>query len=227
MITGLPGTSLTEEAVGMLNDAAVTPQPRDGQADEASAGQPGLGRTPDTLIRTVAGHITAWSPGMQRRYGFTSEQACGHTSHRLLETTFPQPLQAIEAMFVERQTWTGALIHRHADGRPILAVNHWYMHRGDDALPSLVTEVHSDITRTRDGLPYDLADVLLALAQEFDETLGALKSCVDRVELGLQAGWPDLQGVREGMARAPAKIARGTESVRLLRELADSMRNTG
>jgi len=52
---------------------------------------------PGTLIRTLEGHITAWSPDMQRRYGFTSEEAHGHTAHQLLRTSFPRALPAIEA----------------------------------------------------------------------------------------------------------------------------------
>ena len=223
----LPSYGLTEGAVRVSNDAAVTAHPRDGQTSESGHGQAGLVRSPDALIRTLAGHITAWSLGMQKRYGFTSEQACGQTLHQLLETIFPQPLQAIEIMFMQWHTWTGGLINRHADGRSILAVNYWYMHRCDDAHPALVTEVHSDITRTRDGVPYDLADTLAALAQEFDATLTQHKSCAGGAELSRQADWPDLKNVREETAQVPAQIARGTESIRLLCELADSMRGPG
>jgi hypothetical protein len=223
----LPSYGLTERAVRVSNDAAATAHPRAGQTSKSGHGQAGLARSPDTLIGTLAGHIAAWSLGMQKRDEFTSEQACGQTSHQLLETIFPQPLQAIEIMFMQRHTWTGGLINRHADGRSILAVNHWYMHRSDDAHPALVTEVHSDITRTHGGVPHDLADALAALAQEFDATPTRLKSCADGAELSRQAGWPDLKNMQEGMAQVPAQIARGTESIRLLRELADSMRGRG
>jgi hypothetical protein len=164
---------------------------------------------------------------MQERYGFSSEEAHGRRSYRLLRSTFPVPVQEIEAAFMQRKTWKGGVIHRHADGRSILAVNHWYLHRNDAVDAPLVTEVHSDMTRTGDGMPCDLADVLAALAQEFAETLTALKSCVNSAAVSLQAGWPDLKNVREEIARGPAEIARGTESVRLLRELADRMRTIG
>jgi PAS domain-containing protein len=93
----------------------------------------------------MAGHITAWSPGMQLRYGFTDEHAHGRTSHHLLRTVFPQRLQDIETTQRIQNTWRGGLIHRHANGRAIMAANHWHMHRGTEEGSSLVTEVHSNI----------------------------------------------------------------------------------
>jgi PAS domain-containing protein len=74
---------------------------------------------PDRKIRTTEGRITAWPPGMQRRYGFTSEKAQGRISHQLLRTAFLRALQAIEATLEQQNSWSGGLIHRRADGTAV------------------------------------------------------------------------------------------------------------
>jgi signal transduction histidine kinase len=211
----------------MSSDAGATERSARNQSEGVSDGQRGLSAAPDRLIRTMEGHITAWSPGMQRRYGFTSEEAHGRTSHQLLRTTFPQALQAIEATLVHLNTWSGGLIHRRADGRAVMAVNHWYVYRDVDRQACLVKEVHSDIVPEGDGACQQLADVLAALAHELSQPLTAISNYVDAAQRSLQQGWPDLRSVREAIARAANQITRGAEGVHLLRELANGMRDAG
>jgi two-component system, LuxR family, sensor kinase FixL len=179
------------------------------------------------LIRTMEGHITSWSPDMQRRYGFTSEEAQGRTSHDLLRTIFPQALEAIEAILVQRNAWRGGLIHRRADGTAIMAINHWYVYHDVDRQARLVTEVHSDITEDGGAVRDELADLLAALAHELSEPLLAIGNDVDGAQRSLEVGWPDLKSVREAIARAATQIARGAEGVHLLRELSNGMRKAG
>ncbi len=197
------------------------------EGEGVNHGQRGLNAAPGRLIRTIEGYITAWSPDMQRRYGFTSEEAQGRTSHQLLRTIFPQALPAIQATLRERNRWSGGLIHRHADGRAVMAVNHWYVYRDIDREACLVTEVHSDIAPEGNGACQQLADVLAALAHELSEPLAAINDSVDGAQLVLQRGWPDLPRVREAMAQAFGQIARGVAAVNLLRDLANCMYDTG
>jgi PAS domain S-box-containing protein len=182
---------------------------------------------PDRMIRTTEGRITAWSPGMQRRYGFTSEEAQGRISHQLLRTAFPQALQAIEATLERQNSWSGGLIHRRADGTAVMAINHWYVYHDVDCQSRLVTEVHSDIADYGGAVRDELADVLAALAHELSEPLLAIGNDLDGAQRSLQVGWPDLNSVREATARASSQIARGAESVHLLRELSNGMREAG
>lgn len=198
--------------------------------DEARSRAP-----PARLIRTMEGRITSWPADMQRRYGFTSEQAQGRTSHQLLRSIFPQALQAIEAMLRQRNSWSGGVIHRHADGRAIVAANHWYVYRDIDRQACLVTEVHADIAPADIGPDGSgalhqradiIADVLAALARELSEPLSAINNYVAGVQLILQQGWPDRQSVTEAMAQASRQIVRGAEGVNLLRRLANDIRGT-
>ena len=97
-----------------------------------SSQDPGTGEQmptapPDLLIRTMDGHITLWPAGMEQRYGFTSEQALGHVTHQLLKTIYPQALKEIDETLLRQSNWTGGLIHRHADGRAVMVVGHWFL----------------------------------------------------------------------------------------------------
>jgi PAS domain S-box-containing protein len=208
----------------MSSNASAAANPDGGPGNTIREMPPGLGGSPDILIRTKAGHITTWSPGMQRRYGFTSEQAQGHISRQLLETRFPRKLADIEAILQEHNTWRGVTLHRHADGGPVTAVNHWHLHRDDYGHSPLVTEVHSDIAQEGSAISLDVADVLAALTQELRATLAAISLCVEGAHRSLQAGWPDLNSVRDAMTRASSQLVRGEKDVGLLGELANLMR---
>jgi signal transduction histidine kinase len=176
------------------------------------------------MIRTTEGRITAWSPGMQRRYGFTSEEAQGRISHQLLRTAFPLALQAIEATLEQHNSWSGGLIHRRADGTAVMAINHWYVYHDADCQARFVAEVHSNIAQDGSAMRGELADVLAALAHELSEPLLAISLYVDGAQRSLRAGWPDLNSVREAIERVSTQIARGADGMRLLRELANTMR---
>jgi signal transduction histidine kinase len=173
------------------------------------------------------GRITSWSPGMQRRYGFTRQDACGQTSHQLLRTTFPQTLQEIEATLVHRNSWSGGLIHRHADGSPVMAANYWHMRRDDGDQVCLVTEVHSDIAQESEEVYHELADALSALAHELGEPLIAICNCIDAMQQVVQLGWLATEGLRRSIEQASSQTARSAGGVLLLHHLASRMRNIG
>jgi len=211
----------------MVNDGSAVTQSSGKHSDGVSHGRQASTAAPDRMIRTTEGRITAWSPGMQRRYGFTSEEAQGRISHQLLRTAFPQALQAIEATLEQQNSWSGGLIHRRADGTAVMARNHWYVYHDADCQSRFVAEVHSNIAQDGNAVRDELADVLAALAHELTEPLVAISDYVDGAQRSLRAGWPDLNSVREAIERASTQIARGAEGMRLLRELADTMRNAG
>jgi CRP-like cAMP-binding protein len=123
-------------------DARGSLVPSQGQ-DARNSGEM-LTASPGLLIRTIEGRLTFWPAGMEQRYGFTSKQALGQISHKLLRTAFPQALSRIEATLLRQSNWSGGLVHRHADGRAIMAIGHWYLQRTADGRDALITEVHSD-----------------------------------------------------------------------------------
>jgi signal transduction histidine kinase len=209
----------------MWNDAGVTAQLASSRIDGISLSKGARTVSTNTLIRTIDGHITSWPPDMEQRYGFASSQAVGCASHQLLRTTFPQSLPEIAATLACQKTWSGVLIHRHADGRAIMTVNHWYVHQDIGNQAGLVTEVHSNIAQVGKIPCHQLANALAALAHELSEPLTALSNYVDGTQRILQRGWPNLENVRKAMAQASDQIARSAEGVRLLRDLVIAVRD--
>jgi hypothetical protein len=162
----------------------------------------------------MGGAITIWPAGMERRYGFTRQQALGQNSHRLLRTIFPIALRDIETALRNRHSWQGALIHRHANGRAILVMSYWVM---DDARDAMVTEAHSDT------IDIQLADLLRIVVNELSQPLTAIGNYVNGARISLQRDHPDHERARNAMVMAAAQIARSAEQVTLLRNLAHDL----
>lgn len=196
-------------------------------ADDAAAGG-GDGRrsrseAPETLIRTVDGHITYWSSGMTRRYGYTAEHALGAVSHEMLQTMSPRPLPEIQAWLLEHGTWTGLLLHRRADGGLAATATAWYLH---DIRGGVVTEVHGDLPGLAPTARVYVADLLAVLRHELAQPLTAIGSYLNGAQLMLQAGQTDPERMRTALALAAQQVDRGGEATRLLRDLAVGFRDT-
>jgi hypothetical protein len=58
-------------------------------------------------------------------YGWEPDDALGMTSHHLLETVFPVPLEVIEEELRIKGYWNGRLIHKRRDGSRITVSSHW------------------------------------------------------------------------------------------------------
>jgi PAS domain S-box-containing protein len=68
----------------------------------------------------IGGGITYWSRGAEALYGYTPEQAIGHSSHELLRTRSPIPIPELEAQIAREGSWQGELTHTTRDGRTII-----------------------------------------------------------------------------------------------------------
>jgi PAS domain S-box-containing protein len=77
------------------------------------------------MIRNTDGTIRYWSKGAQQLYGWEPDDALGMSSHLLLETVFPVPLEMIEEELRKKGYWEGQLIHKRRDGTKIAVSSHW------------------------------------------------------------------------------------------------------
>ncbi|UVT16985.1 MAG: PAS domain S-box protein [Nitrospira sp.] len=77
------------------------------------------------MVRNLDGTIRYWSTGAKKLYGWEPEDALGTTSHRLLKTVFPVPLDMIEEMLRTTGYWEGKLVHKRRDGSQVIVVSHW------------------------------------------------------------------------------------------------------
>lgn len=99
------------------------------------------------FVRTFSGTITYWTKGAQHFYGYTWDDAVGQSSHALLKTVFPIPLEEIDAQLLKTGAWDGLLQHTRKDGRPVWTQSHWRTKgaRSDTATLTVV-ETNVDVT---------------------------------------------------------------------------------
>ena len=179
---------------------------------------------PAALIRQMDGRIAFWSPAMEERYGFAACEAIGRASHQLLRTTSWQALDEIEAVLVDRNEWFGGLIHRRADGRPVMAANHWYFLAETGVREALVTELHSDIVPVGSVAGAQLADVMATVAHELSQPLTAIGSYISGTQRTFKTEWPDRIQSGRAMMQATSQVTRTRETLRIIRGLGNDLR---
>jgi PAS domain S-box-containing protein len=106
-----------------------------------------LNLTHDTIfVRDMNEVITYWNRGGEELYGWRPEQAIGKSSHELLRTVFPSPLDDIQAEFLRTGRWEGELKHTKADGTEVVVSSRWSLRRDEQEQPVAVLETNNDIT---------------------------------------------------------------------------------
>jgi two-component system, cell cycle sensor histidine kinase and response regulator CckA len=93
--------------------------------------------------------LTSWSTGAERMYGWTAEQAIGHSPHELLGTQWPETLDTVNEALRSSGRWEGELFHRAADGREIIVLSRQALQRDGAGAPRAILEINTDITRRK------------------------------------------------------------------------------
>ena len=99
------------------------------------------------MVRSYDGLIHFWGRGMERLYGYSSSEALGQSSHKLLRTEFPRDLPDIERELLDRGEWAGEVIHYRRDGQRRAIATEWSL--WGDAEDTFVTVINSDITNLK------------------------------------------------------------------------------
>ncbi len=116
------------------------------QVEEALREQAQLLDRAQVFVRDMESRVVSWPRGAEKLYGYTSEEALGHTSHDLFHTQFPEPLETIEKELLETGMWEGELIHLRRDGSTIVVSSAWVLHRDNQGRPVRILETNIDIT---------------------------------------------------------------------------------
>jgi PAS domain S-box-containing protein len=93
--------------------------------------------------------LTSWSTGAERMYGWTAQQAIGHSPHELLGTQWPESLDTVNEALRTSGRWEGELVHRAADGREIIVLSRQALQRDGAGAPRAILEINTDITRRK------------------------------------------------------------------------------
>jgi PAS domain S-box-containing protein len=109
-----------------------------------------LNLTHDTVfVRDMNDVITYWNRGAEERYGWSSDEAVGRVTHELTQTSFPAPLQEINAELLETGRWEGELIHTRRDGTQVIVASRWALQRDEAQKPTAILETNNDITERK------------------------------------------------------------------------------
>jgi PAS domain S-box-containing protein len=121
------------------------------RAEEALREQANLlDLTHDTVfVRNMDDVITYWNRGAEERYGWLSEEAVGRVTHELTQTSFPAPLEEINAELLKTGRWEGELTHTHRDGRTLTVASRWALQRNESGHPVAILETNNDITERK------------------------------------------------------------------------------
>lgn len=118
----LPGSVLVaDRTFGLLMGTAAEPPP----VVQDKSKEDGILSSNALIVRNLDGTIRYWSDGAKKLYGWEPQDALGRTSHQLLKTVFPIPLEVIEEVVRLKGHWEGPLIHERRDGSKVTVVSRW------------------------------------------------------------------------------------------------------
>jgi PAS domain S-box-containing protein len=101
------------------------------------------------FVRNAEGKILYWNRGAERLYGWTKDEVRGKTTHAVLRTEFPTPLEQIVAETAEKSYWEGELVHYRKEGSKIIVSSRWLPRRDPAGNMTSILEINRDITQQR------------------------------------------------------------------------------
>ena len=195
-----------------------------------------LDLTHDTVfVRDMNDVITYWNHGAEDLYGWTREQAVGSASHRLMQTTFPAPLEGIMAELLRTGRWEGELVHAKRDGTRVVVASRWSLERDERGRAVAILETNTDITernRAQEALHRaqaelahvtrvtTLGELTASIAHEVNQPLAAIVTNGEACLRWLGRDVPQLDEARTAVERVISDGKRASEVIRRLRALA-------
>jgi PAS domain S-box-containing protein len=107
-----------------------------------------LNLTHDSIVvRDMDDVITFWNRGAEELYGWRAGEVVGQiTTHRLLQTIFPAPLEDVDAELRSTGRWEGEVEHTRADGSRVVVASRWSLRRNEQGEALAILETNNDIT---------------------------------------------------------------------------------
>ncbi len=98
------------------------------------------------IVRQFDGIIFYWNRGAQNLYGWTAAEVLGGSSHQILRTEFPEPLDTINAQLLKQEHWDGVVSHLQKDGSRMIVASRWALQHTAGDEPPRVLEINADIS---------------------------------------------------------------------------------
>jgi diguanylate cyclase (GGDEF)-like protein/PAS domain S-box-containing protein len=93
--------------------------------------------------------ITYWNPGAEETYGWSSAEAVGRNVHDLLQSEFPDGVDAAHEQLLETGRWEGELRHTTSGGWQIITLSRHAVVRDERGTPVAILEINRDITERK------------------------------------------------------------------------------
>lgn len=101
------------------------------------------------LIRDLEGKILYWNQAAEELYGWSRKEAIGSSAHTLLQTQFPEALEAIDEELLSSGEWHGELHHTSRSGTALIVSSYWRLQHHAWNASAVVLEINSDISKWR------------------------------------------------------------------------------
>jgi PAS domain S-box-containing protein len=188
-----------------------------------------LNLTHDTIfVRDMSDVITYWNRGAEELYGWSPEEAIGKSSHELLRTAFPTPLEDIRAEFLRTGRWEGELKHTKADGTEVVVASRWALRRDEMERPAAIMETNNDITqrKRREQEIQSLNQELAMRSMELEAINKELEAFAYSVSHDLRAPLRHMGGFTELLQKKISSVV-DEKSNRYLAMILDSAKRMG
>ena len=107
---------------------------------------------------------------VEELYGWTAAEVVGKTTtHQLLQTVLPAPLDEIDAELLRANRWEGELKHTKADGTQVVVASRWSLQRDEGQQPIAILETNNDVSERKHA-----EDALRRQANLLDQTHDAI-----------------------------------------------------
>lgn len=109
-----------------------------------------LDLTSDSIfVRNEDDTIRYWNNAAENLYGWTRAEAIGQSTHLLLKTVFPAPLETINKTLIQTGHWEGELTHTKRNGSQVAVDSRWSLQTDQNGTPIGTLETNTDITRRK------------------------------------------------------------------------------